>query len=58
MGQIVLVKTEVRRIVRHAGIGPEMSWRKLGKDLWQLLLTWWSAMSKRLLRVSIALGIS
>lgn len=27
------MKTEVTRIVRHAGIGPELSWRKLGEDL-------------------------
>lgn len=34
MGQIgPLVRTEVKRIVRHAGISPVMSRRKPGEDL-------------------------
>ena len=57
MGQVgLLVMTEVKRIVEHARVSPVMSWGELVADIWQLLLMWWPRVSKRLFRVSVALG--
>lgn len=57
MGQIgLLVRTEVKRIVGHAGISPVMSQKKLGEDLVAALVDLVAKVSKSLLRVTVALG--